>query len=188
MSKPINTTASINATITDKTTVDSVCDSIIFHNDHMTTNTVLAPGQVLFNPNTGAMTIYNGSSFRLMNRSKEEENELASLEIEHKKSIKIEKLNIFKKLSSENRQFVINNIIWNETLSRMNSVALEPSERLKSLRNRTLSTDAVTLNYAHSVNKINFAQSLLPDDMEFEDLKQAHLEASLEEEMLDGSN
>lgn len=133
------------------------------------------------------------------NITPEEKAELAQLKLEYAAEIKTHKLLAFKKLAPELRQWVINAIQWENDLAFINAISVPQSKRIQELENKeavgNLSQYLGTLKtQAHWASssvldpngmRIPFHVSL-PNDLTVEDLKQAHIEASLEEEILDG--
>jgi hypothetical protein len=122
----------------------------------------------------------------------EEEKELEELKAQHAGLIKAAKLSVFKKLPSDMRQFVINNLEWEDRVAEIESATTEKSTRLQELENRDR---RVFINNGqsfsgtnwHDANIGNFpiARTIrLPDGLTANDLRQAHVEATLEEEVL----
>lgn len=122
----------------------------------------------------------------------EERKEYDELREQWNIEVKIAKLAKFKKLPTDLRQFVVNTIYWVEAMRKINNVTVPISERLNELSNRS---SFVRLNSSSSLNAIpiytsNYSamsESLnipLPDGISFEDLKNAHIEQTMEEEML----
>lgn len=127
--------------------------------------------------------------------SKEEQDELAQLESDYKNQVKSAKLSTFKKLHSEMRQFVINCVSWSEDLKRIeNSGNIPKSERYNELEykksNSNLLSQSSFAGISTSINLNDhfistFGLIGLPKDVSIDELKRAHLEATLEEEILD---
>lgn len=129
--------------------------------------------------------------------SPEEKEELDRLTLEHSQEVRKHKLDAFKKVAPEMRQFVINALTWHEELSRINDAPVGKSQRLTELEtksrgglnnhnhnwypNSTWNTG--TKNQA-MVSLSSFVG--IPEGLTVDDLKQAHIEATLEEEMLNG--
>lgn len=136
--------------------------------------------------------------------SPEEQKELEQLQTEYAAEIKACKLAIFKKLPTELRQFVVNALSWRECTQEINGVIIDKSERLKELENKNsykhmFGGPSVGPSYGMPINNnwygapvdASMADSLsrfisIPDGITAEELKQAHVEATLEEEILNG--
>ena len=124
--------------------------------------------------------------------SKEEQVELDSL----KRDWEIEKKNIklaeFKKVPSELRQFVINALTWQESLKAVNEIVVPQSNRLIELTNKDNAGKYLTGQGIWTAGGVTYsAQSWnivsinpIPDGITGEELKNAHIEQTLEEEML----
>jgi hypothetical protein len=117
----------------------------------------------------------------------QEKEELNILRDQHKEQSRVAKLDEFKKLPAALRQHVINVLVWQEVKQKIESCELEKSDRLKDLEMRDSMS---TLNGFGSVSSglqldPNWPMApTLPKDISAEDLKSAHSDASLEEEML----
>lgn len=126
-----------------------------------------------------------------------EQAELEQLKVDYANQIKSAKLAAFKRLHSDMRQFVINAISWNENLKEINDAGNVPkSERHAELEQKAQSgrflgpgqyvgspsySPNMTMDFSQFIKLIN-----LPDGITADELKQSHLEATLEEEMLNG--
>ncbi len=121
----------------------------------------------------------------------EEETRLQDLKIEHEAKIKDAKINVFKKYPPEMRQFAINAILWKEFTTQIEAVSVPKSEDLKKLEYRSRHTmlSMGTVNVSGSFFSTGYAsinyQFNCPEGLTSDDLKQAHLEATLEENILD---
>lgn len=152
------------------------------------TSVSLPAGQTI----TGPLTTITTTSFPAILTSQEVK-ELEDLENAHKEAHKIEKLNTFKKMPSETRQFVINMILFGEAVSAIKTAPPpEQSERLKELQLKKSYSGGYyygQLNVSPYITTMNLDISVfLPDGITAEDLKNAHVEASLEEQMLGNDN
>lgn len=136
--------------------------------------------------------------------TKEEEVELADLIKQHEADIKAAKMNAFKKLPSGLRQFVLDILSWKEANENINSVTVSKPSRLEELESKDLKSQLfghrgarpfwsnpgylpVNISDGTSYQSPQFDLAALlpvPEGLIFDDLKQAHLEATLEEEML----
>ncbi len=132
--------------------------------------------------------------------SPEEQKELEQLQTEYAAEIKACKLAIFKKLPAELRQFVVNALYWRECTQEINGVVVDKSERLKELENKNSykhmfggPSYGMRINnnwYGGGVDQ-SMMDSLsrfigIPEGITAEELKQAHVETTLEEEILNG--
>lgn len=122
----------------------------------------------------------------------EEKKEYDELKAQYEADVKAAKLNVFKKLPSELRQHVINSFMWKDTVAEINKTVADKGARLAELENKeSLSRGyggATLGNYSSSFNsefKLDL-QPALPEGITIEELKQAHTEACIEEELLDG--
>ena len=128
--------------------------------------------------------------------SKEEQTSLDQLRKEHQASVKHAKLGTFKKLPAEIRQQVVNAYEWKTCFDNMNATTVVKDPKLEALEKK----EELHSMFSHSGYKrqsssiaidptaypgIFFGINMgLPQGVTLEDLKQAHMEASLEEEML----
>ncbi len=126
----------------------------------------------------------------------EESQELSRLKEEHVVKVKIAKLNVFKKLAPEMRQFVLNAFGWRRHLDVIQQTTADKDQRLvdletKSNHGRLFTQDSTSFQRwpagidPRMFDDIN-RMITLPDGITEQDLEQAHLEATLEEEMLNG--
>ncbi len=125
--------------------------------------------------------------------TKEEEKQLEELRKEHALLAKKAKLGVFKTMVSSIRQQVINAYEWKLCFDNMNSTTVIKDPKLVELEKKEemgkmFSTQAV---YKKQSREDTWFSGLLfgpgaslPEGISLEDLKQAHMEASLEEEML----
>lgn len=126
----------------------------------------------------------------------EEKVEFDKLTEEYKQEIKTAKITAFKKLPTELRQFVINFFTWQEAVDTISNVSPSKSDRLKELdaKNEYGRLFGQGLgqyiggwtSHTHTASGIISVGLRLPEDLTAEELKQAHIEASMEEEMLNG--
>lgn len=128
--------------------------------------------------------------------SKEESEELDNLKKEHNNEVKVAKLAAFKKLSPEMRQFIVNLISVHASVKKINDTTVDKSQRLKDLESKEAFTRGSTSTtwaqysgvniYDPFSNKIK-VQAIEIDGISLEEIQQAHVEATVEEEMLNGS-
>lgn len=124
----------------------------------------------------------------------EEKVEFDKLTEEHKQEIKVAKVTAFKKLPTELRQFVINFFSWQEAVSSISAVNPDKSDRLKELEIKNEYGRLFSQQLGQYIGSwtgtatsgIISVGLQLPDGLTIEDIKQAHIEASMEEEMLNG--
>lgn len=126
--------------------------------------------------------------------TKEEKEELERLRLENKADTKKAKIDVFKRLPADFRQHIINMYIWHEVFVEMNSTKTPKSQRQIDLENKenfgTLGPGIST--YLGGQLSVSIHDSLdfipypahLPESITLDDLKQAHLDASMEEEIL----
>lgn len=120
----------------------------------------------------------------------EEEKELNELEDLHKFDSKRLKLNYFKSLPKEFRQQMVNVLLWDDLTKEINEISADKPSRLIELR---VKKDGNSPYYIrnHIINgnswwlsgHIKISESILPEGITKEELLQAHLDASLEEEI-----
>ncbi len=127
--------------------------------------------------------------------SKEEQDQLQELRKEHATATKLVKVNIFKKLPSSIRQQVIDAYEWKIAFETMNASTATKDQKLIDLeRKEEMHSMLVHSGLGYKRQQafdptaypgILFTHNQgLPNGLTLEDLKQAHMEASLEEEML----
>jgi hypothetical protein len=126
--------------------------------------------------------------------SSEEALELYELSKKHKEELRLAKLNFFKKLPKELRQHAITHYTWIESIKNIDSVQLPVNTRIAELQAKDYNHAALALNN-HNYHK-NFYNSFseklipsyipMPQDLTLRELIAAHLEASIEEELIDG--
>lgn len=131
--------------------------------------------------------------------SKEEQNELEQLRKDHANQVKAAKLGIFKKLPGEIRQLVVNAYEWKICFDNMNATTVIKDPRLAELERKDENAQifkTAHTGHSHGVPRGMATQPFyssglffgsnfdLPEGLSLEDLKLAHMEASLEEEML----
>lgn len=128
--------------------------------------------------------------------TKEEEAELEDLKVQYEHALKRSKLDTFKKLDPELRQFVVNCLNWQEATQNMKATPVVKSARQVELENKDInrrtygqptsrfgaSSSAMTLDGLMQQLIRGWIQ--MPEGVTADDLKQAHMEATLEEEML----
>lgn len=132
--------------------------------------------------------------FSISGLTADEKVEFDKLTEEFKAEVKISKIATFKKLPTELRQFVVNFFAWQESINVINTTTVDKSERLKELEQKNEAGKLFSQQLGQymgstytttGLNNILF-QIGLPDGLTIEELKQAHIEASMEEEMLNG--
>ncbi len=129
----------------------------------------------------------------------EEEQELSDLEHQHAYDVKKAKLDYFKKLPKEFRQQIVNIVMWEEAVEEINGTTVETSERQRELQlKKQLSGihghpffGGHRSSLAHHsafdpMGSFRTSSTSLPTGITKEDLLQAHLDASLEEEICEG--
>ena len=126
--------------------------------------------------------------------TKEEKAELTELKKEHEVKVKAAKLSIFKQLAADIRQLVINTYELKACYENMNSATVAKDPRLEALERKDLhgAMYGVGLNVKSGsgtsarlqADLFSLMNLNLPEGILLEDLKQAHMEATLEEEML----
>lgn len=139
---------------------------------------------------SGQVTISTGTTSWLHNLwpqstiTPEEVKELAALEEEHKINVKTAKMNEFKKLPKELRQWVIDCITWQKVSQQVGQATVEKSARQIELENKK---NIGGIQFAPGTNLWGnpYLPLSMPDGITHEDLEMAHLEASLEEEVID---
>lgn len=145
---------------------------------------------------SGAMTTFS-SLFDSMIKplSTDEVKRLEELKQEHQVKIKQAKVDIFKKHPPDMRQFVINVISWRDLAKQVEAVSIDTPQELKDLEQRheygkLFTASGRGFQYHIRDNTASIYDILISlgsfDGLTFEDLKQAHLEATMEEEMLNG--
>lgn len=128
--------------------------------------------------------------------SDEERKELEQLRKDHDLEIKTTKLNIFKALSPDVRQRTLDLFEWVNCRQTMDATTIPQSERLAQLSMKEAMTGSMTLKaYMSNGSGITWYTSSgmhtepnLPDGITLEDLKKAHMEASLEESINGGES
>lgn len=116
--------------------------------------------------------------------SPEEQKELETLEAEYQINLKAAKLAEFKKLPKELRQWVIDYITWQKVFSQVDQASVQKTQRQIDLENKKN-------NGYLSIKGNPWAQQgyvfnlPMPAGLSNEDIEQAHLEASLEEQIID---
>ena len=125
----------------------------------------------------------------------EEKVELEELKKEHEFKLKLAKLDVFKQLPADIRQLVINAHMWQACCNNMNSTTIAKDPKLEELERKSdagkiyMSSGAGqwSTGYASGSSLFgNFIATNLPTGVTVDDLKQAHMEATLEEEVLNG--
>lgn len=131
-----------------------------------------------------------------MGLTPDEKVEFDKLTEEHKVNVKVAKISAFKKLHTDLRQFVINFFSWQEAVATINQTQVEAPERLKELQLKEQHGKLFTQGLGQYIGGHSYhisadglmsfsTQLALPEGVTVEDLRQAHIEATLEEEMLD---
>lgn len=122
-----------------------------------------------------------------------EQDEMKRLKEDHEIKSKGVKLAEFKKLHKDLRQFVINAFSWQESIEAINESGAEKDPRLVELEtkdaNSKMYTQGSTWSIGGAFDLSNyFAVMPLPKGLTKDELKAAHVEATLEEEMLNEQN
>lgn len=133
--------------------------------------------------------------------SNEEQKEYQRLEKEHEEEVKSAKLAYFKALPPEFRQTIINILQWETVAKEINHIEPPKSERLRELEGRARRTNPFA-GYGHSYSKQFYPSggsplqdaldnlgrhhypTNMPNGLTLEQLEEAHLEATIEEELL----
>lgn len=141
---------------------------------------------------TGTGPIYSsGTGITGLGLTSEEAAELKQLEEQYRVNSKIAKLNRFKKLDSNLRQFVINALMWHDAVEAINMDNGEVSDRLNELRSKDYGRitigSALTLDGIYGYQQYGY-NLIMPKDLNAEELKQAHIEACLEEQVLNSES
>lgn len=137
---------------------------------------------------TGTSITLPGAFGHYESLTPQESSELESLKKDNVIETKIAKLTEFKKLPTQLRQFVINACMWQDTVQKINEITAPESDRQKELAYKDQHGKLLTTQgWSVSVNSfINSMTSIsLPNDLTTDDLKNAHAEQAIEEEMLD---
>lgn len=113
-----------------------------------------------------------------------ETQELEQLKKERELAIKAAKLAIFKKLDSTLRQTVINLMAWTDSCKEMDTVTVDKPARLVELEQKEQFGRIFIQPMNHSKYTFPAWVPQLPEGVTIDDLRQAHIEASLEEELL----
>jgi hypothetical protein len=121
--------------------------------------------------------------------TKEEKDEYEQLMHEHKVAVKQCRLEAFKGLSTELRQFIINQLTFGKHISDLHKYTVNNNPRLTELTNRNLNSMNM-INFASGSGTISafrdpFLLNSLPEGITVEDIQQSHLERCLEEQLLD---
>lgn len=121
--------------------------------------------------------------------TKEEEAERQLLQDEFDRNIRTQKLSLFKKLHKDLRQRIIDKLMWSEYIQECDNITAAQPDRLRELEARKnpgkifLSGLQVSSDYGYT-NIDFFGNGVkLPDGISSDDLKKAHSEACLEEEL-----
>jgi hypothetical protein len=118
--------------------------------------------------------------------TQDEQKEFESLKKDWEIEKKVARIAEFKKIASEMRQFVINALMWYEQVQTINDAQAPQSARLQELINKEAAGKMYTLNGGNIATWTNGPYQMLPlpEGLTVEDLKNAHIEQTLEEEML----
>lgn len=155
-----------------------------------TTNVPLIPSTIGNIPlgNSGNFWMQTGTSGASLSigggLSKEEREELNALKEYREEELKSKKIAEFKKLPAELRQFITNALTWKKESDRigqlnLNKLAREIELETKEVSGGNLSWANGTITMASS-----FYDPTTPDGLSFEDIEQAHIDATLEEQVL----
>jgi len=138
--------------------------------------------------------IYGGigisSTIHFPGLSTDELKELEILEQTYKEEAKQKQLNSFKKIPATMRQHIVDVLEWDAKIDQMDAEASECSQRLQELRSRNFNPMSSQAWYpgVHAPGQITTwpapGRMRLPAHLTLEDVKQAHAERSLEEEVL----
>lgn len=159
-------------------------------------------GGGLFGSSAGQVTLGGGLTTQQLTSilqafqalTPEEKAELEQLKKDHQQSVKLAKLSEFKKLPSDLRQFIVNIIYWKEAKDKIEQTSVDKPDRLKELEqkesNSNMSQYMGGISGVSAVFHSNMGFDLLsllpiPAGVTAEQLKEAHVEATLEETMLD---
>lgn len=154
-----------------------------------------AAGNITINPTSGAALngnyIMNPGGYTVtynwlpLPLTKEEEDELTLLEEQFRIENKTAKIEEFKKVEPSLRQQIINYFLWEESVNTINAISTTKSSRLIELQARK---NGIFSQNGSTVSWYNYATynlvPRLPSDMSIEDLKVAHIEASMEEQVI----
>jgi hypothetical protein len=123
--------------------------------------------------------------------SKQEADELENLKKDHEVKLKLAKLATFKTLPSEIRQLVVNAYEWKTCYDKMNTTDIAKDPRLQELEAKETqakgwigTTGTITFTSPSMWQPYMFTTIDLPAGVTLEDIKKAHMEATLEEEMI----
>lgn len=133
------------------------------------------------------MAITSSSLFGINPLTPEENKELLRLREELKLETQKLKLEQFKKINPELRQFVVNMMYWEDHVKDMNTIEVPKSERMKELEQKDQAGKMFFGGPISSIDFSMFGSLRIPENISKEELKQAHLDACLEEEMIDGN-
>lgn len=117
--------------------------------------------------------------------SKEEDEELGSLKEQREEETKYKKIAEFKKLPTELRQFITNCIMWAEQHKRIGELNLNKSAREIELETKQHNGGQLTWSNGTITLANPGYDPAIPDGLSGEDIKRAHTEAALEEQILD---
>lgn len=116
--------------------------------------------------------------------SQEEQEELANLSKDYQNQVKAAKLEMFKKTPSEIRQIAINIYEWQALLDNMKGITVTKDAKLIALELKEKQYKSYNRMTSISITKSELLRISLPEGISLEELKLAHMEASLEEEMI----
>jgi len=126
----------------------------------------------------GGSSSVSGGSTSINYLSQEENDELNALTEQYEVDLKNAKIAEFKKLPSDIRQFIINSIIWTGAQYKINNLSVNKYQRQIELESKSFRSGIYTSSYAPMYNN-------LPTGILNEELKQAHIDVSLEEQILE---
>jgi len=132
----------------------------------------------------------SATTYTIRYLTSEEIEELKTLDREHETKLKLSKIEKFKSQSSNNRQYLIDKMKAHEAVNNINNDDIAKSSRhfeLSALRGGPLHNNSAP--YANST--FNYDSLVMPRTMNIrgislEELEKAHLEQSMEEEVLNG--
>lgn len=119
--------------------------------------------------------------------SKEENNELAGLVEHYNLDKKLLKIEAFKKLPFLVRQNAINLLIWQQYKKEISKLEPEKTARHIALEQKK-NSGLISITGSIWGSGYNLHVEILPDGITQEELEQAHVDASLEEQVLNGQN
>jgi hypothetical protein len=130
-------------------------------------------------------------AFSMKSISIEEREELNILKEEYALQLKMQKIAHFKKIDPAIRQFVINAFTWNSIVQDLNYIVVDKNPRMLELEHKDThgmgSISGVSTSLDGLWRNLNSCIPM-PEGISLEELRAAHIEATLEEEMLNEAN